>query len=596
MNEAALRQALAAVRSGALPRRAFVARLAALGVAAPMAAMLLTQAGVAQAQPAPYKPFKPGQRGGGGLLKLLFWQGPTLLNPHFGTGAKDLDGCRLFHEALARYDMDGNLVPVLAAELPRRDNGGIAADGRSVTWKLKAGVQWHDGRPFGADDVIFNWQYATDPAAAAFTAGQYENVKTIDKIDALTVRVVFDKPTPVWTRGATVQLIPRHLFDAYRGAKSREAPANLKPVGTGPYRFVEFKPGDLLKGELNPNYHAPGRPYFDNVEIKGGGDAASAARAVLQTGEYDFAWNLQVEDELLKRMEAGGKGRVAIAPSGNVEVMVLNMADPWTEFEGERAHPRSRHPVLSDPAVRQALSLLFDRKGVQEFIYGRTGVATLNALNNPAPYNSPNTRAEFNIERANAVLDAAGWKRGANGVREKGGRPLKLVFQTSINALRQKVQAIFKQACGKAGIEIEIKTVTPSVFFSSDVANPDTYGKFWADIEMYANSGRAPDPDRYMQRYLSWEAASKANKWLGQNQGRWINDDYDRTYKASETELDPVRRVALFIRMNDLVCSDNALIPVVYRPAVNGLARSLNASVSGWDDQLSGIADWYREG
>jgi peptide/nickel transport system substrate-binding protein len=594
MDEAALHRHIEAVRRGELPRRDFIAQLAGLGISAPMAAMLLAQSGVAQAQAAPT--YKPTKRGGGGALKLLMWQGPTLLNPHFGTGAKDLDGCRLFHEPLARYDPEGNLVPVLAAEVPRRDNGGIAADGRSVTWKLKPGVTWHDGKPFTADDVIFNWQYATDPATAAVSTGAYEGIKAIEKLDPQTLRFVFEKPTPRWTRGATVQLIPKHLFEPYKGTKSRDAPNNLKPVGTGPYRFVEFKPGDLLRGELNPNYHGLNRPHFDTVEVKGGGDAPSAARAVLQTGEYDFGWNLLVEDELLKRMEAGGKGRLSIAQSGNVEVIQFNFADPYTEVDGERANAKSRHPILGDPAVRRALALLLDRKGVQEFVYGRTGLATSNVLNNPAPFNSPNMRAEFNVDKANALLDAAGWKRGADGIREKGGRKLKLLFQTSINAVRQKVQAIYKQACAKAGIEIEIKTVTASVFFSSDVANPDTYGKFWADIQMYANSGRAPDPERFMQWFVSWEACSKANKWLGQNRGRWLNEEYDRLYKAAENELDPVKRVAMFIRMNDLACGDVAVIPAAYRPAVNGVARNLNATVSGWDDVLAGIADWYREG
>ena len=108
-------------------------------------------------------------------------------------------------------------------------------------------------------------------------------------------------------------IIPKHLFEAYKGGKSRDAPANLKPVGTGPYKFVDrSSPGDLVRGKLNPNYHMPNRPYFDTIEMKGGGDAVSAARAVLQTGEYDFAWNMQVEDEILKRLEASGKGNVAI--------------------------------------------------------------------------------------------------------------------------------------------------------------------------------------------------------------------------------------------------------------------------------------------
>jgi peptide/nickel transport system substrate-binding protein len=589
-DERELRRWIASVRSGALARRDFIARLAGLGIAAPFASLLLADAGIAQ----PPVTYKPTRRGGGGTVRLLFWQGPTLLNPHFANSTKDQSGSRPFYESLARFDTDGRLMPILAAEIPSSDNGGIAADGRSTTWKLKRGVTWHDGKPFTADDVIFNWRYATDPATAAFTGGVYENVKAIEKIDAHAVRIVFAKPSPVWTRSANQQLIPQHLFAPYIGAKSREAPQNLKPIGTGPYRFVDFKPGDIVKGELNPNYHDPVRPHFDAIEIKGGGDAASAARAVLQTGEFDYAWNLQIEDEVLKRMEATGKGRVSFSPGGDTEMIWVNFTDPWTEVDGERASLKSRHPILSDPAVREALALLLDRKSAQEFVYGRTGVATSNVLNNPKQFNSPNTKSETNLEKANALLDGAGWKRGANGIREKNGRKFSLLFQSSTNSVRQKVQSIFKQACGKAGIEIELKTVVSAVYFSSDMGNPDTAGKFWADLQMHTFT-RTPDPDRFMQLWVSWEASTKAHKWLGLNTGRWINAEYDALFKAQQVELDPVKRAAMLIRMNDLVCNDRAMIPVVYRPLVDGVARNLVASLSAWDTPLAGLQDWYRE-
>jgi peptide/nickel transport system substrate-binding protein len=599
--EHALRSLIEQVRRGELPRRAFIARLAAAGLSAPALSALLMHSGLAHAQAEPV--YKPTKRGGGGALRLLFWQAPTLLNPHFGTGAKDQEASGLFYEALARYDGDANLVPKLAAEIPTRDNGGVAADGRSTTWKLKRsttwklkrGITWQDGKPFTADDVVFNFVYATDPAAAAFTIGVYENVERVEKIDSHTVRFVYKKASPLVYRAAVQQLVPKHLFEPYMGAKSREAPANLKPVGTGPYRFVEFRPGDIVRGEASPSYREPNKPFFDTVEIKGGGDATSAARAVLQTGEYDFGWNLQVEDDLLKRLEAGGKGRTVASASGDAEIIMVNFSDPWTEVEGERGHLKSRHPLLSDRAVRQALALLFDRKSSQEFVYGRNGVATTNVLNNPSRYNSTGTKGEFSIDKANALLDASGWARGADGIREKAGKKLKLVFQTSINPVRQKVQTIYKQACAKAGIELELKGVTASVYFSSDVANPDTYGKFWADLEMYASAARQPDPDRYMQQWVSWEASGKANKWLGLNRGRWVNTEYDALYRASEGELDPVKRTAMLIRLNDLVCNDVAAIPVVYRPSVHGLSRNLVAALSGWDIGLAAIADWYRE-
>jgi peptide/nickel transport system substrate-binding protein len=471
----------------------------------------------------------------------------------------------------------------------------VAADGRSVTYKLKPGVKWHDGRPFTADDVVFNHAYATDPATAAVSSAYWARTQ-VQKIDALTVRVIFDKPTPFWaTQYATTGLVPKHLFEAFAGAKSRDAPANLKPVGTGPYRFADFKPGDLLRGTLNADYHLPNRPHFDAFEVKGGGDAVSAARAVLQTGEFDFAWNLLVEDELLKRLEAGGKGRVVLRPGGSIEHIHLNFSDPWTERQGERSHPDSRHPVFSDPAVRQAMNLLIDRRGIQEFIYGRTGTAASNMVTDPARYRSPNTRVEFDIEKANALLDAAGWKKGSDGIREKGGRKLKLLFQTSINGPRQKAQAIIKQSAAKAGIAVELKAVTAAVFFSADVASPDTFSKFYADMQMYANSLGQPDPEAFLRQYTVAEIASQANKWQGQNYGRWRHPEFDALYAASNIELDPVKRAALCIRLNDLICNDRYALPVVARAIVAGLARTLAAPISGWGQQVDFIHDWYRE-
>jgi peptide/nickel transport system substrate-binding protein len=286
---------------------------------------------------------------------------------------------------------------------------------------------------------------------------------------------------------------------------------------------------------------------------------------------------------------------VSFTPGGSVETIYLNFTDPWTEVDGERSAPGSRHPQLSDPALRQALGLLLDRAGIQQFISGRTGVATPNFLNNPPQFRSPNRKAEFNLDKANALLDAAGYGRGADGVRAKGGKPLKFVFQTSINSPRQKIQQVFKQACQKAGIVLELKSVVGSVFFSSDVANPDTYGKFWADLQMFTGDQGSPDPAEHMQRFVSWEISSKANKWLRSNLCRWRSDEFDRAYRAAEVELDAVKRAALFIRMNDLVCNDGYVLPVLYRPLVTGLGQRLRAPLSGWDSDMASLADWYRE-
>jgi len=595
MNEQELRGLIDEVKGGKLTRREFIRTLAACGLAAPLASQLLTWSGVAQAQTK--SDYKGTKRGGGGPLKVLWWQGATLLNPHFAVGTKDQEGSRIFYEPLAGWDADGNLVANLAAEIPSIQNGGLAADGKSVVWKMKKGVTWHDGKPFTADDVMFNWEYNADPATASVWIGSYQDIKC-EKIDSHTVKILFKKPTPYWADafvGTRGMIIPKHLFDAYKGGKSREAPANLKPVGTGPYKFVDFKPGDMVRGTINTAYHEPNRPFFDSIEMKGGGDAVSAARAVMQTGEFDYAWNMQVEDEILLRLEKGGRGRAEITPGGNIEQIQLNTTDPNVEIDGERSSLKSRHPTLSDPAVREALNLLVDRGSAQEHIYGRTGVATRNFVNNPQRFVSKNTKWEFSIDKANQLLEAAGWKRGGDGLRAKDGKKLKFVFQTSINAPRQKCQAIIKQACQKAGIEIEVKAVTASVFFSSDVANPDTYPKFYADIQMYTTTMTQPDPELFMDQFCSWQCASKENKWQGRNIVRLRSDEYDKTYRQAEDELDPVKRAALFMRLNDIAVESRAVIPLVYRPRVAAVATKLRPQLSGWDNDFWLLKDWYRE-
>jgi peptide/nickel transport system substrate-binding protein len=595
MLDTELRTMIDGVKDGRMDRRAFVGRMIGLGLTVPMANQLLAIGGVAMAQsPSPYKPTK---RGGGGPLKLLWWQGPTLLNPHFATGTKDQDASRIFYEPFASWDVDGNLNAILAAEIPSIQNGGLSADAKSVTWKLKPGVKWHDGKPCTADDVVFTWDYARDPATAAVSVGVYRDL-TVEKVDDLTVRVVFDKPTPFWANafvGAYGCILPKHLFADYKGAKSRDAATNLAPVGTGPYSFIEFKPGDLIRAELNPDYHMPNRPYFDTFELKGGGDAVSAARAIIQTGEYDYSWNMQVEDEVLLRLEKGGKGRTIYAVGGDIEFIAVNFTDPYTEVDGERSSIKTKHPILSDSAVRKALALLVDREAIKKAIYGRAGRVTANYLNGPDKFVSKNTSWEFSVEKAAKLLDEAGWKPGADGIREKDGKKLKLLYQSSINGPRQKTQAIVKQAMQKAGIDVELKSVVASVFFSSDVGNPDTYARFSADLEMFQIPMTQPDPAQQMRRYHSRYVATKENKWQGTNFPRWVNAEYDAAVDAAENEIDPVKRASLYIKCNDLLWQETVFIPVMHRIKVGASANSLRPVMSGWANDLDNLQDWYRE-
>ncbi len=595
MQEKQLRRLIEDVREGRLPRRSFIQQMVGLGLTAPMASMMLMHEGVAQT--APVIPYKPTKRGGGGTLRLIYWQAAVHLNPHYAGGTKDQDASRIFYEPLAGWDTEGNLIPFLASEIPTRANGGLAADGRSVVWKLKRGVKWHDGKDFTADDVVFTAQYAGDPAASMLTVATYKDIK-VTKVDSHTVRIEFPRPTPFWAEalvGSAGLILPKHVFEPYSGAKSRENPANTKPVGTGPYKIVDFKPGDSLRAEANTNYHVPNQPFFDALEVKGGGDATSAARAVLQTAEYDVGWNLAVEDEILKRLEGAGKGKMTFHAGSDIEFVALNVSDPWNEVDGERASAKSKHPAFSDKAVRDAMSLLIDRKGIAEVIYGRGAITTANFLNNPPRFRSTNTKFEFNPEKANQVLEAAGWKKGADGIRAKGNVKLKFVYQTSVSGPRQKCQAIIKDACTKAGVDLELKSVVAAVFFGSDFANPDTYQKFWADMQMFTTTMTQPDPQFFMEQFTTEQISQKANKWASRNLVRWSNKEYDETFKAAQQELDPVKRAGMFIKLNDLVVNDGHVVPLFARPRPVGVVNKMATSISAWDNLTSFMSYWYRE-
>jgi peptide/nickel transport system substrate-binding protein len=597
-----LRQWVQRVAEGQASRRQFMRTMLRLGLSAPFVANLLaTYTPVAaQGVRGTSSAFIPTKRGGGGRLRLLWWQAPTILNVHLSTGTKDNDASRVVHEPLASFNRDGDLVPILAAEIPSFDNGGLAADGTAVTWRLKKGVVWHDGRPFTADDVIFTWEYAADPATGAITTGSYQNIKQIDRLDEHTVKVTFVSPTPFWYDafcGIRGQLLPKHLLAEYKGQNSRNSPYNLRPVGTGPYKIAEFRPGDVALYEINPHYHVPNRPFFDVIELKGGGDAASAARAVIQTGEFDYAWNLQVEKDVLERIERQGtRGRVVIFPQAQLEHIQLNRTDPWTEIDGERSSLKAPHPFLTDLLVRQAYSIAVDRRIIAEQLYGAAGQATSNMINSPSRFRSPHTSWEFSLEKAAQRLDEAGWTRGSGGLRGKDGRRMKILYQTAVNPLRQKTQAIVKKAFEQLGIEMELKAVNAGVYFSSDPANPDTVSHFYADIQMLTFGPGSPDPQAHLNRFVSWQIAQKANNWSGRNVVRWSNAEYDHLWKQAESELDPAKRAALIIRMNDLLIEDVVLIPLVWRNGVRGVGHKLRGmELSDWDSDVWDLASWYRE-
>ena len=548
------------------------------------------------------------ERGGDGQLNLLYWQAPSTMNPNLSGGTKELEASSVVIEPLARYDEKGNLLPWLAVEIPTVGNGGVAKDLTSITWKIKKGIKWSDGSAFTADDAVFTYEYCTNPDTGCTQTNYYSDIQSVKALDSHTVKITFTvaKPFPYAAFvGYNSPILQKAQFAGCQGAKAQECTEqNFHPIGTGPFKVVDFKPNDVIVFEANPNYRDASKPAFGRLVFKGGGDATSAARAVLETGEMDYAWNLQVEPEILSKMEQAGKGTVVSAFGTAVERLMVNFTNPDPALGDMRSeyiggsNNRNTHPFLAEYNVRRALSLAIDRQILVDAGYGKAGTIGCNVLPAPAIYaSSANDECKTpNVAEANRLLDAAGWKRGSDGIREKGGIRLSILFQTSTNSVRQASQAFIKEMWKQIGVETELRNIGASVFFGGDISSPDTYQKFFADIEMYTNTFSGTDPETYMSNWTCKEMAQKRNKWGGNNMPRWCNPAYDALSAKMAKTAALKDRISLAKEMNDMLMQDYAMIPLIHRGGVSAHSNTISGvRMNEWDSELWNIADWTRK-
>jgi peptide/nickel transport system substrate-binding protein len=551
-------------------------------------------------------------------LRILYWQAPVILNPHLATGVKDWAAGRVVYEPLATYDKDANLVPILAAEIPSLENGGLAADFRSITWSLQPGLRWSDGEPVTAADILFTYEFVTNPAVAATSRSNYTAIDQVEVLDDHTVRLHFRDVNPAWSVpfvGVQGVILPRHIFEPYANENARQAPANWQSVGTGPYRVVEngfrYEEVLLLGSELvettriifeaNPFFRELDKPFFNRVELRGGGTAREAARLVLQTGEIDYAWNLQLDQAELDFFTAGTPtGEVIASLQPTVERILLNRTDPnRATATGERASLAFPHPFFGDDdpdnqLVRQAISLAVDREAIIRLYPGSQ--LTPNLLVAPDQYNSPHTSFAYDLEQAAALLDAAGWVDSTgDGIRDKDGVSMRLVYITTINPVRQETQRIVQEALEELGISVQIVPIDATNFFNRNPANENSNFHFYADMQQLFTGNTSPNPDAYMQQWTCTSIPQQSNNWAGFNRERWCNDIYDQLYQAAIAETDLEQRRQLFIQMNDLIIENVVTIPLVHRAQLAGVGHDLvGVDLTPWDADLWNIKDWRR--
>lgn len=544
-------------------------------------------------------------RGKGDELNILYWQLPRHLNVYLDN-ATPLDLSALTLEPLARYDETGQLIPWLAEEIPTFENGGFAEDLRSITWKLREDIEWSDGSPLTAHDVAFTVEYCQNRATNCVQEPLFTHIFSTEIIDLQTIRFYFDEPTPYPYQafvGPASPVLQKTQFEECMGELAESCrEQNEEPVGTGPYVLDELERGETAVFVPNEQYRDPYGPFFSQVVFNATVDATSAARAVLETGEADYAWNIMVQPQILQEMVFGGHGQVETAFGSCVERVVVNLTNPDETLGDLRSvwapDGSNAHPILSETAVRQALSLAIDRPALVNQIYGHAAQVSCNILPAPIPYASPNNNQcqTQNLAAANALLNEAGIQDvNGDGVRELNGLPLQLTLRAATNPQQQLIQEQIQSSWAEIGVATTVEAIEAGRLFSSKPEQLDSYTRFYADLQMYTDCFGGANPDAFLQQWTCDAIALPDNSWQGPNIARYCNPLYDEMAAQFGRTAAPAERAQLAQQMNDLLVQEGAVIPLVQRGHISTHANNLiGVRPNAWDSAFWNIADWSR--
>ncbi|KUF11684.1 peptide ABC transporter substrate-binding protein [Pseudoponticoccus marisrubri] len=541
------------------------------------------------------------ERGSDGDVKIIYWQAPSILNPFLSGGTKDVESASMIIEPLARYNSSGELVPWLVDEVPTVNNGGVNEELTQITWTLSEGILWSDGTPLTSEDVKFTYEYCTHPEGGCAQVTKFEGVTSVETPDERTIVVTFDGPTPNPYGpfvGGESPILQKAQFENCLGANASTCTEeNFNPIGTGPFTVTEFKPNDVITMAANENFRHPDKPAFATVTFKGGGDAAAAGRAVMETGEFDYAWNLQLAPDVIAEMEEGGMG-VPVAGFGPLlERIMLNNTNPSPELGPDERSVVRPHPFLGDPAVYKAMSMAIDRPLLVEIGYGQAGRVSCSWVPAPAAFAIEVEGCDVqDLEGAAQMLDDAGIvDTDGDGIREKDGVPLSIVYQTSTNAVRQDFQALIKEWWESIGFEVELRNVDSSVFFGGDPGSPDTFQKFYADVEMYANTFNGTDPQAYLGNGLCDKNPRPETQWQGENISRFCDEEYDALHRELSATADMEERSRIGKELSRMAFERGMMIPLVHRGRLSAHSNTLGGvDLNVWDSELWNVADWYR--
>jgi peptide/nickel transport system substrate-binding protein len=475
------------------------------------------------------------------------------LNPHLSTSLILGNLNELTMAYLVRYGADNRPVPELATEVPTEANGGIGKDGKTITWHLRKGVKWSDGEPFDADDVVFSTNAVNNPKNNEVGRDGWDLITKIDEPDKYTVVFHLKKPYSGYlpsffgSAGANPCVLPKHILGDLPNINT--APYNSKPVGIGPFRYVEWVRGDHITLEANPNYWR-GMPKIHRIVYKIIPDRNTLATQ-MRTGEVDM-WTF---------MPSAYVAQVTALPN------VAHFRGP-SYLYGHITF-NTEHPALKEKVVRQAIRLATDRKLLRDKISHGIGILQEGVVTPASTMHVDIPYVAYDPDKANALLDAAGWKRGPNRIRAKNGVALNLEFGSisgsqDADARIEQLRTMWQ----KIGVGLTVKHYSSALFFQ--VTGGIVYGgKF--DVTAFSWQ-LTPDAD------LNPENSCTLFPPNGQNVSRFCDPKLQPLLEQQKLTYDEGKRKAIIAQEEPIISDD---VPY-FVTAIAEDVHAYNRDLTGW--------------
>lgn len=525
----------------------------------------------------------------GGTFVFAMWQEPTTLAPHYLNQTITYLVAAVCVEGLARTDTDGNYQPLLATRIPTAENGGakLVADGKKleVTWELQSGLKWSDGKPVTSDDIKFTWQtWIKDPKVV--NRQGFQDIEKIDTPNATTAVVTYKSVYAPYSANFNNGLLPKHLLENEADISKTEYVR--KPLCTGPFVITDFKAGDSITAEKNPNYRgAPDKPYLDRIVFKST-PSSEVAIAQLKAGEAHGMWNIL--ESQTPDLEKESSIKLVITPSPLVERIEMNTAK-----NEDMTDPNSKHPILSDINVRRALIHATPKKQlVEKLLFGKAKEGT-SVLSQGWAADRSVTQESYDPKKAADLLDQAGWVKGADGIRAKGGVRLSLTINsTTGNKTREQVEQVLVDEWKQLGVELKIHNLPSSVLLSGSWAQSDPRKRGSYDLTMYASSPGIDPQTTMSQRYHSKNIPSKANAGVGQNYTRVKNPDLDRAIDEAGASLEQAKRKEAYSRALKLLNQEAVKIWLYDRAGIDAHRTNVFGWKGNvWDNITFNTEEWW---